>query len=211
MSEYQTFPVNLIVKNKHCLVVGGGHIATRKVKSLLKSGGIVKVVSLTFTDDLSNMSDLNLTLLTKPFEIADLEGVWLVISATGLKSVDKLVYRECEKRHIWVNSADEIEACNFILPAKAVKSGVTVSVSTYGKSPTFASWLRDYFEILLDDEIVELFQLLADARQVLKENRVPTEKANFKQFVNEHIIDLIKSKNYDLAKSAMQNYVSSLI
>ncbi len=186
-------------------------MAFKKVRALLDSYAQVKVVSLDFIDELLEMNDENLTLLQKAYDKSDLKDVWLVISATGNPKLDRTIFSDCEDNKLWINSADQFESCNFILPAKSEKSGIMVSVSTFGKSPTFAAWLRDYFDELLDEDLILLFNLLTEARQRLKDNNVPTESANLKQFVNENVVDLIKTKQYELAEATMEDYISTII
>ncbi len=211
MSEYHTFPVNLILNDKPCLVVGGGQVGLKKATGLLASGALVTVISLNFVEGFHKLPADNLTLITKLFEPDDIKTAWLVISATGDEQVDRCIYEECEKQQIWVNSADRLNSCNFILPAKSEKSGIMISVSTFGKSPTFAAWLRDYFDSLLDDQLIELFNILAVARQTLKDRGISTQKANLKSFVYDNIIDLIKNNQYDNARSLIEDYISDIL
>ncbi len=211
MSESHTFPVNLILNEKPCLVVGGGQVGLKKAAGLLASGASVTVISLDFVEDFHKLPDDNLILITKSFEPDDIKNAWLVISATGDEQVDRCIYEECEKQRIWVNSADRLNSCNFILPAKSEKSGIMISVSTFGKSPTFAAWLRDYFDSLLDDQLIELFNILAVARQTLKDRGISTQKANLKSFVYDNVIDLIKNNQYDNARSLIEDYISDII
>ncbi|MEJ7720327.1 MAG: NAD(P)-dependent oxidoreductase [Ilumatobacteraceae bacterium] len=77
----------------------------------------------------------------RAYEPGDLDGVRLVVTATGIVDVDASVAADATSRGIWVNAADQTNDCSFILPAIARDGSVSVAVSTDGTAPAVASWL----------------------------------------------------------------------
>ncbi|CAG0994564.1 partial precorrin-2 dehydrogenase / sirohydrochlorin ferrochelatase, partial [Anaerolineae bacterium] len=76
------FPIQLDIRGRRCLVVGGGGVGTRKAKSLIACGGRVTVVSPTVTGELRDLAVADsLTLLQREYDRADLQGVFLVMGA----------------------------------------------------------------------------------------------------------------------------------
>ena len=160
------YPVALDLRGVPVLVVGAGPIGARKVEGLVAAGAAVRVVATEVGDalDRSSVADVR----ERPFEVADLDGMRLVISATGVEAVDAAVADHAKARGIWVNAADQPADCEFILPAIARAGRLTVSVSTDGASPALAGYLRDRAAELLTDRVVELAEELADERRAIQ-------------------------------------------
>ena len=133
------FPVNLNVEGRPVLVVGGGRIALRKAEQLVACGADITVVA---PEIVPGFAGLPVTCVQRGVEPGDVEGKWLVITATGVRDVDQMVHDECNARRIWVNSADDPERCSFTLPAVVRRGDLMITVSTAGASPAVSSYLR---------------------------------------------------------------------
>ncbi|MFM7263679.1 MAG: bifunctional precorrin-2 dehydrogenase/sirohydrochlorin ferrochelatase [Acidimicrobiales bacterium] len=133
------FPVNLNIEGRPVLVVGGGRIALRKTEQLVVCGADITVVA---PDIVPGFAGLPVTCIQRGVERGDIEGRWLVITATGVREVDQMVHDECNARRIWVNSADDPERCSFTLPAVVRRGDLMITVSTAGASPAVSSYLR---------------------------------------------------------------------
>jgi precorrin-2 dehydrogenase / sirohydrochlorin ferrochelatase len=160
------YPVALDLRDVPVLVVGAGPIGARKVEGLVAAGAAVRVVATRVSDALDRSSVAEVR--ERPFEPADLDGVRLVISATGVEAVDAAVADLAKARGIWVNAADQPADCEFILPAIARAGRLTISVSTDGASPALAGYLRDRAAELLTERVVELAEELAEQRRVIQ-------------------------------------------
>jgi len=156
------YPVYLDLRGVPVLVVGAGPVAARKVAGLAAAGALVCVVApmVSATLDRALVAELR----EKPFDDGDLEGVRLVVTATGDRTVDATVAAAATDAGIWVNAADQPDDCSFILPAIARNGPLAVAVSTGGASPALARRLRDHAATLLTDEVVELALELAAER-----------------------------------------------
>ena len=83
------YPINLDVQNRECLVVGGGGVGERKVKTLLECGALVTVVTTDATEALQTLaSERSISLKTGEYEPSDMEGKFLVIGATDNEEVN---------------------------------------------------------------------------------------------------------------------------
>jgi precorrin-2 dehydrogenase/sirohydrochlorin ferrochelatase len=161
-----TYPVNIIVDGQPCLLVGGGRVAAHKIMGLRKAGASVTVVAPEITPELAANPDL--TWLARPYEQGDIDGFRLVVTATGDTVVDSAVATDARAAGILVNSADDPSNCDFILPAIVRAGDLTVTVSTRGRSPAIATWLRKRLEAQIDDPYQQLLDLAAEARFELK-------------------------------------------
>ena len=126
-----------------------------------RPGARVRVVAPDVSAELDR--DAVAELRQRRYEPADLDGVRLVVTATGDAAVDAAVAADATAAGIWVNAADQPADCSFILPAIARNGPLAVAVSTGGASPALARRLRDRAGELLTDDVVALAADLADA------------------------------------------------
>src|SRR5512137_1888586 len=108
-------PIFANVRNKLCLVVGGGQVATRKAGVLLEAGAKVRVVAPEIEPGLAKQKGVEP--IVARFEPKHVDGVTLIIAATNDRSVNKEVSELALARNIPVNVVDDPELCSFIMPA----------------------------------------------------------------------------------------------
>ncbi len=138
-----SFPLTLRVADRLVVVVGGGHVATRRALSLLAAGARVVVISPSVTDSLaSSIGRHDIEWRQRPYEAGDLDGAWLVQTATGDPEIDGRVADEAESRQIWCLKGGDPERASAWAPAVASVDDVTVAVSGGGDARRATS-LRD--------------------------------------------------------------------
>ena len=137
------YPLFMDVSGSRCVVVGGGGVASRKARGLLKSGARVVVVSPEVAPEIEAM---DVTLERRPYAPGDLAGAALAFAATDRREVNAAVAREAKKNGIPVNVADRIADGDFALPSVLRRGGLQVAVSTGGASPTLARKIRAAME-----------------------------------------------------------------
>ncbi len=138
------YPVNLNIKGRLCVVIGGGRVAERKVKNLLRYGGRVRVVSPDLTDRLSKwVSQGKMDYTPSEYRASHLKGTFLVYAATSDRKVNAKIARDAAQRGLLVNVADSPTESTFILPAVVRKRGISIAVSTNGLSPAKSVHIRD--------------------------------------------------------------------
>ena len=174
------FPINLNLEGRSCLVVGAGRIGLRKTEQLLAAGARVTVIAPEVVGDFAG---LPVTLHQRAFELTDLDGQRLVITATGNRELDQLIYDTCEERGIWINSADDPDRCAFTLPAVVRRGDLMVTVSTGGNSPALSSWMRQKLEALVGPEFEEVVNELAQERVLIHADGRSTEDIDWKPII----------------------------
>lgn len=174
------FPINLNLEGRSSLVVGAGRIGLRKTEQLLAAGARVTVVAPEVVGDFAGFP---VTIHQRAFELADLDGQRLVITATGNRELDQLIYDTCEERGIWINSADDPERCAFTLPAVVRRGDLMVTVSTGGNSPALSSWMRQKLEALVGPEFEEVVNELAQERLLIHADGRSTEDIDWKPII----------------------------
>src|SRR5262245_57224062 len=163
------FSVLLDLTHRHCVMVGGGPIAERRVLSLLESGARVTVISPRATPALEALAAKGrIALEPRSYAEGDLSGVDLAFVATAAREVNLAVAREARERGVWVNAADDPAHCTFILPALVRRGDLTVAVATGGASPALSRAVREELETYLTAEYATLAELAAEARRELR-------------------------------------------
>lgn len=192
------FPFFVDVENQNCLVVGGGVVALRKIEKLLPFNPNITVVSPKVHKEILSIKNINI--IKRKFDFNDLKEKSFVITATDDKVLNKEIYNSCKENNIPVNTVDDKDNCSFIFPALARNNGVTVAISTSGKSPLYAKYLRKKIENLIRDS-ESIVDNLSKYRQKIKneisleENRkVAFEKLLEYSLSNESITDDLVDK-----------------
>ena len=138
------FSIEVNLEGKNVLVVGGGRIALRKVKTLLPTGARITVVAPQFDPEFSLVSRLSsLVLINRPYEPLDLRGIFMVFICTDQPAVNAQVSNDARARRILVNNACDYLDGDFIVPARMdFGENIAVTVSTQGRAPSLAKKLK---------------------------------------------------------------------
>jgi uroporphyrin-III C-methyltransferase/precorrin-2 dehydrogenase/sirohydrochlorin ferrochelatase len=79
MRQEAPYPLGLMLDGRRVLVVGGGAVASRRVRALLDAGADVVLVSPAVTPFLRGLADTGrLQWIARPFEQSDVDDAWLV-------------------------------------------------------------------------------------------------------------------------------------
>jgi precorrin-2 dehydrogenase/sirohydrochlorin ferrochelatase len=189
------YPIHLDIRNKNCLVVGGGGVGTRKVMTLLQCGANVTVVSPEISDRLQELAEsARLTLKPRPYRTEDIEGVFLVIGASDDETLNRRISSDAERRNTLCNIADRPEKCNFILPSIVRRDDLVITISTSGRSPALAKKLRKQLERRFGPEYGDFLKLMGAIRsKLLSQAHEPeVHKPLFEQLIDSHLIALIQ-------------------
>ena len=162
-------PLFLDLKGHPVLVVGGGALAAHKCRLLVSAGAKVRLVALRLTDEgLADGVRLGrYDYREGPFEKHQVEGMCLVIAATGHRDVNALIAASARERGIWVNVVDDAALSGAIFPSIVDRSPLIVAISTGGASPVLARRIRERLEALLEPSLGAMAKLLAAWRQRL--------------------------------------------
>ena len=176
------FPMFVELKQKKCLVVGGGPIASRKIEVLLEFGGDVTTVATAFSDAVEQM--VGIRRICREFEENDLDKVDLVVAATDDPKLNHEIAKQCKMRRIPVNAVDQPEDCSFLFPAYRKQGEVVAAYSSGGQSPAIAQYLKAVSAEILTKELGDLAARLGELRpRVKKEIADANDRKRFYQEV----------------------------
>jgi siroheme synthase-like protein len=199
------YPVSLVVTGRRCVVVGGGRIATRKVKGLLDAGADVVVVAPEPDPQVRAWADAGaLTLHERAFAAADLDRAWLAFAATGVPEVDRAVADAAEAARVWLGTADDPSVGSFTSVSAVRQGDLLVAVGTGGRSPALAAWLRRRLAEDLGPEYAKLLDIMSEARERLRAEGRPTEDADWKSALDSGMLDLIRAGRVDEAEELLR-------
>jgi uroporphyrin-III C-methyltransferase/precorrin-2 dehydrogenase/sirohydrochlorin ferrochelatase len=159
-------PIFADVRNKLCLVVGGGEVGKRKAGVLLEAGATVRVVAPQIEPALAEQPGVEA--IVSRFEARHLEGVMLVIAATSDRSVNRQVSELARARNIPVNVVDDPELCSFIMPAIMDRSPLMVAFSSGGASPVLTRLMRGKLETMIPQNYSRLAGFAERYREQVK-------------------------------------------
>lgn len=167
------FPAFLKLTGRRVVVVGGGPVATSKLRGLLDVGAAVTVVAPEVTGDIIAS---RVPIRRRRFEPADLDDAWLVVAAAP-PAVNREVAEAAEHRQVFVNAVDDPTNASLYLGGVFRRSGVTVAISTDGHAPALAGLIRQALEALLPEPEVERWMATARVQRAawISEN-VPMER-----------------------------------
>ena len=165
----ERLPIFLSLQNRPCLVVGGGIIAERKVRLLLRSGAAVTVVSPVITDHMQGQVERGeISHLKQPFSVSLAKEFWLTIAATDDMTVNHDVAAATEAAGRLCNVVDDEAASSFVLPAIIDRSPVVIAIGTNGNAPVLAQQLKTRIEAWLPARIGILAEKAGRWRKLVK-------------------------------------------
>jgi uroporphyrin-III C-methyltransferase/precorrin-2 dehydrogenase/sirohydrochlorin ferrochelatase len=145
--DIATYPVGLRLTGRRVVVVGGGHVAQRRVPQLLAAGADVHVVSPDVTPALEGLVGAGeVTWHRRGFEEGDLEDTWYAMAVTDVTGVNERVAVEAERRRVFCVRADDASNATAWTPAVGRAAGVTIAVLG-NREPRQSATIRD--EILV--------------------------------------------------------------
>jgi len=168
MNTASLFPMFLKLEGRNCLVLGAGSVGEQKIRSLLDCGARVRVVAPSASEVVREWAnDGLLTWLQRPYESADLNGVFLVVAATSSVEVNHVIYRESQARGILCNVVDDPPHCDFYYPAVVRRGKLQIAISTAGLSPALAQRIRKQLEGEFPPAYASWLEELGSRRELL--------------------------------------------
>jgi len=163
-------PIFINIREKPCIVIGGGDIALRKINLLLKAKAKVNCLSPLFCKGIKNLSkNGHITLINKSFDQTDIKDYSIIIAATDDKSVNSLISSIAQDKKILVNVVDSPELSSFIMPSIVDRSPLIIAVSSSGKAPVLSRIIRAKLETIIPSAYGILADIAGEYRQKVKD------------------------------------------
>jgi precorrin-2 dehydrogenase len=208
-SSPNPYPIALQLLGRKCLVVGGGAVAARKVKTLTEAGAKVTVIAPELDEPLTKIADFEW--INRTYEAGDLDGAFLAFAATNDAKVNKRIAQEAWEAGVLVNVADQPVLCNFFVPSQVNRGDLQFTVSTGGAAPILTKKLRSQIEGLYGPEYEHYVELIGQARKKVLALRHLDQRQRaslLKEIVELPLLEMIREKNTDRAKQEIDQCIS---
>nr|VFJ90717.1 MAG: uroporphyrinogen-III C-methyltransferase /precorrin-2 dehydrogenase [Candidatus Kentron sp. H]VFJ91797.1 MAG: uroporphyrinogen-III C-methyltransferase /precorrin-2 dehydrogenase [Candidatus Kentron sp. H]VFJ98435.1 MAG: uroporphyrinogen-III C-methyltransferase /precorrin-2 dehydrogenase [Candidatus Kentron sp. H] len=205
-------PVFLDIKQRPCLVIGGGEVAARKAALLLQAGAFVTVVAPDLGATLAKLHDEGrIGHRARVFSADDLDDHRLVIAATDDHELNQRVAHLANARALPVNVVDKPALCSFVIPSVIDRSPVVVAVSTGGASPVLARLIRARLETLIPASFGRLALLAASFRERVKQHfsSPPDRRIFWEKILQGPIAEMVFAGKETAARNALEETLNA--
>jgi precorrin-2 dehydrogenase / sirohydrochlorin ferrochelatase len=158
----QYYPMFVSIDKRECLVVGGGSVGERKIRTLLQYGAAVRLVAENLTPWLQTQCDKGtIHLVGRTYAKDQLDDVDIVFAATSDPGLNRAIAADARQRRLWCNMATEPEWGSFILPSIFQRGPLTIAISTGGASPVLAVQVKQKLAQEFGTEWIVLLRIMA--------------------------------------------------
>jgi len=202
------YPIFLDLDRQKIIVVGGGEVAERKIRTLLIYGCRISIISLHLTPHLKELVAKK-KIHHIPYESLgkSLDDAFMVIAATDDPEVNSQIASKAKEQGLLVNAVDQPGDCNFIMPSIVKRGDLQIAISTAGKSPALAKKIRKEMEIMFGPEYGSLIALLGLLRiELLSRGKPPSKNKNiFQELVDSNLLELIKKGDWNGVRATLRS------
>ncbi|WP_052282814.1 siroheme synthase CysG [Kluyvera genomosp. 1] len=206
-------PIFCQLRNRDCLLVGGGDVAERKARLLLDAGARLTVNARDFVPQFHVWAEAGmLTLMIGDFQPVLLDNCWLAIAATDDDAVNQRVSDEAEDRRIFCNVVDAPKAASFIMPSIIDRSPLMVAVSSGGTSPVLARLLREKLEAVLPQHLGQVALYAGKLRARVKQQFATMgERRRFweKLFMNDRLAQSLANQDTQAVEETTEHLLNT--
>jgi len=189
------FPILLNLRGKSCVVIGGGDVAVRKVRTLLDRGALVRVIAPEARPEIAALADENkIELETRCYRSGDLAAAFLCVAAADSPEVNARARQEAGVRRTLINVVDDPEGGDFQTPSFFEDGPLLVALSTSGASPAVARTLRRMMQAWLGESMGQALAIVETFRDRVKDAVAdPKDRVRFWE-------DAVNKDNLELAR-----------
>ena len=204
----QALPIFFNIKGRPCIVIGGGDVATRKVMMLLKANAAVILISPELCAELKQWVETGkIKYIDSTFEASQLHGACLVVAATDDESINKAVSVAAKAQNIPVNVVDAPDLCTFTMGSIIDRSPVIIAVSSEGKAPVLARYIRTKIETMLPASYGRIAAIAGEFRDQVKSKFATTSARRrfWEDVLQGPMVERVLSGQEDAAREWLNN------
>lgn len=197
------YPVFLDLRDRLCVVVGGGRVALEKVQGLLPTGAHIRLIAQELDSELEALlHDKPIEHLNRSFAQGDLDGASLVIAEQIDDETHRALAEECESRKLFLNIQDKVPYCSFVAPSIVRRGHLAVAISTAGVAPALSVRLRQRLERELGPEYADFLDLAWNCRSSLAPaiDDFEERRRRWYELVDSEILDLLRQGSKEKAE-----------
>ena len=207
----QALPIFFNIQNRHCVVIGGGDVAMRKVSMLLKASAAITLYSPEICHELQDLVDAKkITFVAKKFEKNQLLGACMVIAATDDEAVNEAVSLAAKAQNIPVNVVDAPDLCTFTMGSIIDRSPVVIAISSEGNAPVLARYIRAKIETMLPATYGRIADIAGEFREQVKAKFGTTQARRifWEGILQGPVVERVLSGQEQAARELLQNILN---
>ena len=207
----QALPIFFNIKNRHCVVIGGGDVAMRKVSMLLKASAAVTIYSPKICHELQDLVDAQkIKFVQTNFEENQLVGACMVIAATNDEAVNMAVSVAAKAQNIPVNVVDAPDLCTFTMGSIIDRSPVVIAISSEGNAPVLARYIRAKIETMLPATYGRIADIAGEFREQVKAKFGTTQARRifWEGILQGPVVERVLSGQEQAARELLQNILN---
>lgn len=208
------YPLFVSLRDRVCLVVGGGAVGERKVRKLLEYGARVRLVAKDLTPWLQDAADGETLLYLGPDYAEDhMEGVDLVFAATSDEILNEHIAEHARNRRVWCNMASSPHLGTCVVPASLRRGPLTIAVATEGLSPAVARRVRQRLEEQFGPEWEPYLRFLGALRRHIQEQSRDSaiNQELFRRLADLPLTEWIRRGRFSEMMDAVSNVCQDLV
>jgi siroheme synthase-like protein len=196
------YPAILLLEGRLAVVIGGGQVADRKVRTLLDAGAKVRVVASEVTRGIRARADAGeIELVERRYERGDLAGSAVAVAATDDEEVNRGVFAEATDAGIPVNVVDNVSLCTFIAPSIIRQGDLVLAISTGGSAPALAVRIRERLEGEFGEEYARFLELMGRLREEVAVPGDQDDRAKaWYRVIDSDVMELVRAGEMDRAR-----------
>ena len=206
------FPVFLDTRSLHCLIVGAGEVAARKLELILKSEAQVTVVAPDICNTVARYAEHSqVNIQQRPFDERDLAGADIAFVATSDEALNAHIRHLGDKYNVLVNVVDNTPLCQFITPSIIDRSPITIAMSSGGVAPVLLRYLRQKLESVIPANVSRLGRFSEKFRDKVKHTLkgVTARRYFWEDVLDGDIAELVEKGQNDKAEQRFEEALSA--
>lgn len=208
-STEHRYPAFLSLRGKTCIVVGGGRVATRKIRSLLFTGATIVVISQQLHTELQALLTSNaIRHIPDLYRQEYLAGATLVFATTNDPAINQQIAQDARQQGLWINIADDPDNSDFHVPATIQRQNLTLAISTAGSSPAFARYIREQLEQALHETLGQALEMVAQARPHILAAPKTQQAQLWDSLLSLHLETIIATEGHTAAHLRFQQWLA---
>lgn len=209
------YPIFINLKNKKVLVIGGGKVAFRKIKSLLHSNAKIDIIAKNINnEELSNLINTNkIKLINDHFSENIIDNYYFIIASTDDNKLNKHIFQCCEKRKKLCNVVDNKKFCSFIIPSIVDRNPLKIAISSSGYSPVISRIYKEKLESIIPYSISKATEIAGKYREKIKK-LIPNmlHRKNFwETLLASNFIFYIEKQEFEMAEKIILDFINGFV
>jgi siroheme synthase-like protein len=200
------YPIFLNIAHKKCVVIGGGKVAERRIKELIKCRANVHIYAKKINKNITRLKKIK---IHRNYSPALLKGAFLVFIATDDIDFNRKISREITKEKLLINVSDDPAHSLFIVPSIFRRGNLSIAISSGGKAPALARAIKKLLETLFGKEFILLINGIETLRRKVRK-RLNKSAERIKILREGHLEELLKNlagSNKKMVKRQIRNYL----